>query len=217
MSTSGIHGRLAGRRSGRAGLALGTTTVLFVGWAQLGLAQPSPAASGNAGAVSLQAAPCRPTTTDPSVEAPEYAVQLGANPKPDGWWCQLPHPTELPTGFDGLQRSVAPLPKGQASYADLYWEKTPGSPTSDNATTMSSSVPKGRSPSHRGQAHGKTVAVAPGVKATLSTKSGTITLTWTLPRSGVPAYLAAVSTVQVSGSRLPQAVVVAVAKHVRPD
>ena len=48
--------------------------------------------------------------SDPSIEAPLYAQQKGASAKSDGWWCQLPHATQVPGGLVPLRRDSAPLP-----------------------------------------------------------------------------------------------------------
>ena len=58
--------------------------------------------------------------SEPSIEAPLYAQKKGASPKSDGWWCQLPHATQVPGGLLPLRRDVAPLPQNFAIYQTVY-------------------------------------------------------------------------------------------------
>ena len=68
----------------------------------------------------LQPVACAPMASEPSIEAPLYALKQGASSKSDGWWCQLPHATQVPGGLVPLRRDVAPLPQNFALYQSVY-------------------------------------------------------------------------------------------------
>src|SRR5579871_5738779 len=72
------------------------------------LAGPSVSAAAALG--PLRSVACTPMASDPAIEAPLYAQQKGASGKSDGWWCQLPHATQVPSGLVPLRRNSAPLP-----------------------------------------------------------------------------------------------------------
>ena len=96
------------RSSGRRFTAMGimSAAVSVVPAILLG---PPVGATGTLG--PLKSVGCAPLADDPAVEAPLYAQQEGASSRSDGWWCQLPHATQVPGGLLPLRRDVAPLPR----------------------------------------------------------------------------------------------------------
>lgn len=187
------------------------------------LAGPTPARAAGGG--PLRSLGCTPMRTDPALEAPLYAQQEGAGGAPDGWWCQLPHATMVPSGFREIRRSVAPL-------ADLYSEYTteygPGAARSVDGGSdtgpeilvtddVNSSVTPPAHLRYPPATEGRKVSLGHGVTATVSRQGGTTTVTWRYPVSGVPKYLRAVAQVTVSGSHESPSIVMEVARHVRPD
>lgn len=184
------------------------------------------AAAGASGTGSLHTLRCTPLSTDAPLEAPQYAQEEGASDVTDEWWCDLPHATELPTNYVELKRLVAPLTFPYALYSTYYGARGTKNPT----TISSSSQPHvtvtddvNSTPRRPGKlqypaaAKGKSIALAKGVSATLVTAHGADTVTWRYPTKGVPRYLQGVATVTVAGTGVPEAVVVAVARHVEPD
>jgi hypothetical protein len=186
------------------------------------MAVPGSAAANGSG--PIQKLPCTTMRTDPALEAPLYAQNEGADGAPDGWWCQLPHLTIVPSGYRQIIRSVAPLPNLYSNYETQYGlggadvthslGSGPGILLTDdvNSAVMVPShlrypaLPKGSS-----------VSLGHGVTAVVSRKGGTTSVTWHYPDHGVPKYLQPVVQVNVSGTGLPAAEVVNVARHVRPD
>ena len=64
---------------------------------------------------------------------------------------------------------------------------------------------------------GKKVQLSKGVTATVVTAKNSVRVVWRYPTRGVPRYLQGVATVTVTGTGLPAATVVAVARHVEPN
>jgi hypothetical protein len=163
--------------------------------------------------------------SDPAIEAPLYAQQKGASAKSDGWWCQLPHATQVPGGLVPLRRDSAPLANNYALDETVYASagtakeasiSTHGSPSlivevkvnSALAPSATARVPQFSS-AHK-------VVLKKGVTANVLTDSGQTDVSWAFTTAGVPKYLSAVSTVTVAGFGVPASVVIAVAKHVAP-
>jgi hypothetical protein len=156
--------------------------------------------------------------SDPQLQAPLYAQNDGASGSADGWWCQLPHATQLPAGFVPVVRSVAPLANDYALYSTQYGKHRNASAGPN--IVVSSDVESVQSPGrldYGPRSSGKTVVLHKGVKATVSSADGSVEVTWQYPTHGVPKYLRAVATVSVTGTGVPKSVVVAVARHVEPD
>jgi hypothetical protein len=184
----------------------------------------APSSAGASGSATLQKLPCTTMRTDPALEAPLYAQNEGANGSSDGWWCQLPHLTEVPSGFRQIVRTVAPLPNLYSNYETQYGPPTGGAAhvlgsgpgillTDDvNGAVMVPShltypsLPKGSS-----------VSLGHGVTAVVSRQGTTTRVTWRYPSRGIPKYLHTVVQVTVSGTGVPASEVVAVARQVRPD
>jgi hypothetical protein len=173
----------------------------------------------------LQTVRCAPKASDPPLEAPLYAQQKGASGKPDAWWCQLPHATQIPSGLVTLRRNVAPLPNGYAIEETIY---SPGG-TARDASISSNGPPaivvevklnSAVAPSttaHVPQfSSSKTIVLKKGIKASVLTSGGQTDVSWAYPISGVPKYLSAVASVTVAGFHVPASAVIAVAKHVKP-
>jgi hypothetical protein len=187
-------------------------------WLEAGRAEAS-------GVGPLHPLRCTPMSSDPALEAPLYAQEEGAGGGPDGWWCQLPHATEMPAGFVQLQRGVAPLANLYAVYSTNYGNRGSGGASIGSATKPGIVVSADVNSSVAPPAHlqyppaprGKKVVVARGVTGTMVVNGGSATLTWRYPTSGVPRYLRAVATVTVSGTGVTEGAVLNVARHVTPD
>ena len=163
--------------------------------------------------------------SDPAIEAPLYAQQKGASPKSDGWWCQLPHATQVPAGLIPLRRDSAPLPNNYALDQTVY---SPRGTAKDRSITLhgppavivevkvNSAVAPGATARVPQFSSARTVALKKGITANVLTSSGQTDVSWAFPTSGVPKYLSAVSSVTVAGFGVPASVVIAVAKHVAP-
>jgi hypothetical protein len=173
----------------------------------------------------LKSVGCAPMASDPSIEAPLYAQQKGASSESDGWWCQLPHATQVPGGLVPLRRDVAPLPNGYALDQTVYSSAgtakdlsitAHGPPAvivevkvnSVIAPTSTARVPQFSS--------SKKVVLKKGVTANVLSSSGQTDVSWAFPTTGVPKYLSAVSSVTVAGFGVPASAVIAVAKHIAP-
>jgi hypothetical protein len=207
--------RLAG-----VGLAAATAVLAF----SLG----PPAAVAGAAAASLgplKAVRCAPMASDPPLEAPLYAQQEGASPKSDGWWCQLPHATQIPGGLVALRRDAAPLPKSYAIEETVYSTagsardasiSTKGPPTIVVEVKLNSAVAPGPTDHVAQFSSPRTVTLKKGVTAYVLTSSGQNDVSWAYPTKGVPKYLSAVASVTVAGFDVPASTVIAVAKHVKP-
>lgn len=187
------------------------------------------APAGASAAVVLHPLPCTPLSSDVPVEAPQYAQEEGASGGTDQWWCQLPHATELPPQYKELRRLVAPLGFPYALYYSYY-----GVPTT-NRKTGTPTEPAGRTgvvvtvdwnstvqrqPTHLtypAPIRGPKVRVAKGVNGVVVVTKTQVSVVWRYPLSGVPKYLSGVATVTVTGTRVPRAVVLDVARHVKPD
>jgi hypothetical protein len=184
-----------------------------------------PAAVASAASGSLGPIHCTPMRTDPALEAPLYAQQAGANGSPDGWWCQLPHATMVPSGYRQVVRTVAPLADLYSDYTTQYGPTTgargAGRPNAGHEILVTDYVDSSVMPPTRlhypPPAKGSKVALGHGVTATMVRQGSTVSVTWRYPVHGVPKYLRAVAQVTVSGTGEPQSVVVGVARHVQPD
>ena len=184
---------------------------------------PSDAATANLGPLKSEA--CTPMAADPSIEAPLYAQQKGASAKSDGWWCQLPHATQVPGGLVPLRRDSAPLPNNydldQTVYSSAGTAKdtsitTHGPPGLIVEVKVNSAVAPGATARVPQFSSAHKVVLKKGVTANVLTDSGQTDVSWAFPTSGVPKYLNAVSSVTVAGFGVPASVVIAVAKHVAP-
>jgi hypothetical protein len=211
-----------GRRGVSGTLAALTTIVIaaVVGPTGAGAA-PSP--SVNVGA--LRPVPCKPLPSDPPLEAPLYAQNAGASPIADGWWCQLPHATRMLASFVAVQRELIPLPDLYGLYSTTYGPPATTEAQSSRATQSSiviapevnGAVTPGKIQRPPVPAGGRRVALAKGITATVVTKGRSVVVTWPYPSSNVPAYLRAVASITVTGTGVPESVVLEVAKHVKPD
>ena len=209
------------RSSGRLtamGITLAGLAVIPAVW--LG---PSVGASSNLG--PLKSVGCAPLAAEPSVEAPLYAQQEGASSKSDGWWCQLPHATQVPGGLVPLRRDVAPLPNNFATYQTVY---TPAGTAKDESITangppaivveanVNSAVAPGKTARAPQFSSSQKVVLEKGVTANVLTSGGQTDVSWAFSMTGAPKYLSPVSYVTVAGFGVPASAVIAVAKHVRP-
>ena len=208
--------------SGRWVLAMGimcavvpTVPILWLG--------PSVAATTTLG--PLRSVACRPMASDPAIEAPLYAQQKGASAKSDGWWCQLPHATQVPGGLVPLRRDSAPLPNNYALDETVYASagtakeagiSTHGSPFLIVEVKVNSAVAPGATARVPQFSSAHKVVLKKGVTANVLTDSGQTDVSWAFTTAHVPKYLSAVSTVTVAGFGVPASVVIAVAKHVAP-
>jgi hypothetical protein len=163
--------------------------------------------------------------SDPQLEAPLYAQQKGASGKPDAWWCQLPHATQVPAGLVPLRRDVAPLPNGYAIEETVYSPRgtakdisiSPNGPPAIVVEVKLNSVVAPSTTSHVPQfSSSRTIVLKKGVTAGVLTSGGQTDVSWAYPTTGVPKYLSAVASVTVAGFHVPASVVIAVAKHVKP-
>ena len=191
----------------------------------LGLGPPSAGAASVPALGSLQSAPCTVKAGDPPIEAPLYAQQLGASPRSDGWWCQLPHATQIPSALTELRRDVAPLPNNHALYETIFTPRglafgtslrTKGLPYLIVSEQVDSSIAPNRATHTPQFSSGPAIELKPGVRAYVSVQGNSTAVTFAYPSNGVPKYLFAVTYVTVSGANVPLSTVVAVAKKVRP-
>jgi len=173
----------------------------------------------------LKSVGCAPMASDPAIEAPLYAQQEGASPKSDGWWCQLPHATQMPGGLLPLRRDAAPLPQNFAIYETVY---TPAGTAKDDSITangppaivvevnVNSAVAPGKTARAPQFTSSQKVVLKKGVTANVITSGGQTDVSWAFSTTGAPRYLSPVSYVTVAGFGVPASAVIAVAKHVRP-
>ena len=100
-----------------------------------------PAAEAVASAVGpLHSLRCTPLPSDQPVEAPLYAQQEGANGATDGWWCQMPHATEVPAQFGELKSHHRPAHLSILPLLDLLRRGVQGrAPHSPGDTTSPAS------------------------------------------------------------------------------
>jgi hypothetical protein len=173
----------------------------------------------------LQAVSCAPLSSDPAIEAPLYAQRKGASGKSDGWWCQLPHATQVPGGLVALRRDSAPLPNNYDLDETLY--SPPGTAKDAGISAhgppfiivevkVNSAVAPGATARVPQFSSAHKVVLKKGLTANVVTDSGQTDVSWAFPPSGVPKYLSAVSSVTVAGFNVPASTVIAVAKHVAP-
>jgi hypothetical protein len=184
---------------------------------------PSAAATTTLG--PLQSVKCAPLAADPAIEAPLYAQQKGASGKSDGWWCQLPHATQVPGGLVALRRDSAPLPNNYDLDETVY---SPAGTAKDASVTangppalvvevkVNSAVAPGKTARVPQFSSASKVVLKKGVTANVVSDSGLTTVSWGFSTSGVPKYLSAVVSVTVAGFGVPASEVIAVAKHVAP-
>jgi hypothetical protein len=210
--------RSPGRRITAMGIMFAAVSVVPAIW--LG---PPVAATGTLG--PLKSVGCSPMAAEPSVEAPLYAQQEGASSKSDGWWCQLPHATQVPAGLVPLRRGVDPLPQNFAIYQTVY---SPTGTAKDDSITangppaivvevnVDSSIAPGKAARTPQFSSPQKVVLKKGVQANVLTSGGQTDVSWSFSTTGVPRYLSPVSYVTVAGFGVPASAVIAVAKHVRP-
>lgn len=184
---------------------------------------PSVAASTTLGPLKSMA--CKPLASDPAIEAPLYAQQKGASGNSDGWWCQLPHATQVPTGLVPLRRDSAPLPNNYDLDETVYM---PPGRAKDAAITangppalivevkVNSAVAPGATARVPQFTSAHKVVLKKGVTASVLTDAGQTDVSWGFTTAGAPKYLSAVSSVTVAGFGVPASDVIAVAKHVAP-
>ena len=195
--------------------AVPTVPVLWLG--------PSVAATTTLG--PLKSVACAPLAGDPAIEAPLYAQKKGASGKSDGWWCQLPHTTQVPDGLVALRRDSAPLPNNYDLDQTVY---SPAGTAKDASVTehgppalvvevkVNSAVAPGATARVPQFSSARKVALKKGITANVLSDSGQTDVSWAFPTSGVPKYLSAVVSVTVAGFGVSAAEVIAVAKHVAP-
>ena len=210
------------RSSGRRVTAMGIVVVAMSVGSAIWLGPPVGATSTLG---PLKSVGCAPMASDPAIEAPLYAQQEGASPKSDGWWCQLPHATQVPGGLVPLRRDSAPLPNNFANYETVY---TPAGTAKDDSITangppavvvevnVNSAVTPGTTARTPQFSSSKKVVLKKGVTANVLTSGGQTDVSWAFSTTGVPRYLSPVSYVTVAGFGVPASAVIAVAKHVRP-
>jgi hypothetical protein len=184
---------------------------------------PSVAATTTLG--PLKSVSCAPLSSDPAIEAPFYAQRQGASGKSDGWWCQLPHATQVPGGLVALRRDSAPLPNNYDLDQTLYSPKGTAKDASVTANgppaiivevKVNSAVAPGATARVPQFSSSRKVVLKKGITANVLTESGQTDVSWAFPTSGVPKYLSAVASVTVAGFNVPASMVIAVAKHVAP-
>jgi hypothetical protein len=210
--------RSSGRRVTAMGIMVAAVSVAPAIW--LG---PPVAATSTLG--PLKSVGCAPMASDPAIEAPLYAQQEGASSKSDGWWCQLPHATQIPGGLLPLRREVAPLPQNFAIYQTVY---SPAGTAKDDSITangppaivievnVDSAMAPGATARTPQFSSSQKVVLKKGIQANVLTSGGQTDVSWSFSTTGVPRYLSPVSYVTVAGFGVPASAVIAVAKHVRP-
>jgi hypothetical protein len=229
------HGRGvgAGRRSGddrafgavRRRLVALTVMVLTVIVAATLQWQPVAGAAAPASVGALRSVACKPLPSDPPLEAPTYAQKAGASPIADGWWCQLPHATWMPANFVAVQRTVVPLPNLYGQYTTMFAPPVAAGASTQPANRSSivvapevnGAVAPGKAVKPAAPPGGRKVALVKGISATVVSKGRSVMVTWPYPSSKVPPYLRAVASITVTGTGVPESVVLAVARHVKPD
>jgi hypothetical protein len=214
--------RCCGRRPlGRVAALLAVVLVLVTPALVLG----SPAGGATTNNVGrLLPISCAAVKGEPAIEAPSYAQTEGAGGQTSGWWCQLPHPTKMPSNLVASSRVVEPFTNTYASYATVYTLKGTAAtalagdgPSIVVAPYADSAVAPSKQLRYGSQPKGQTVALGRGVTATLVKSKKLVTVYWRYPRSGVPKYLRGVTSVTVTGTHVPVATVIAVAQSVRPN
>jgi len=210
--------RSSGRRVTAMGVMIAAVSVVPAIW--LG---PPVAATSTLG--PLTSVGCAPLAAEPSVEAPLYAQQEGASSKSDGWWCELPHATQVPGGLLPLRRDVAPLPNNFATYQTVY---SPSGTAKDESITangppaivvevnVNSAVAPGKTARTPQFSSSQKVLLKKGIQANVLTSGGQTDVSWSFSTAGAAKYLSPVSYVTVAGFGVPASSVIAVAKHVRP-
>jgi hypothetical protein len=207
-------------RRGASGLfAVLTVTLTVTVAGQTGAGAAAPSTVG-----SLRPAACKPLPTDPPLEAPTYAQNAGASPVADGWWCQLPHATQMPANFVAVQREVIPLPNLYGQYTTTFAPRVAGAASQTGnrssivvAPEVNGAVAPGKPVPPAAPPGARKVALAKGITASVVSTGRSVVVTWPYPSSKVPPYLRAVASITVTGTGVPESVVLAVAKHVKPD
>jgi hypothetical protein len=209
-----------GRRGAWGTLIVLTVIVAVTVPGETGAGAAAPASVG-----SLRPVACKPLPSDPPLEAPTYAQNAGASPIADGWWCQLPHATRMPANFVAVQRTVVPLPNLYGQYTTTFAPPMAAGESSQPANGSSivvapevnGAVAPGKTQRAAPPPGGRKVALAKGITVSVVSKGRSVVVTWPYPSSKVPPYLRAVASITVTGTGVPESVVLAVAKHVKPD
>ncbi len=208
------------RRARRLG-ALAVGASVAVTGALVGTATgPSAAATG-----SLRTIACTTLRSDIPLEAPLYAQKDGASAATDGWWCQLPHATKVPSGYVEQRRLQSPLLYPYGLYSTYYGPKsnsgqtfTPGDKGMEVTVDWNSTVQ--HAPSHLVYPKalpGRRVALGKGIAGNIVKAKHDESVTWRFPAHGVPKYLVGVVRVTVTGFDEPLGTVLAVARSVKPN
>ena len=225
------HGRGVGAgcqsRDDRSCGRLGTCTMFGVLTMILTVTASGQTSAGAASATvgSLRPVACKPLPSDPPLEAPTYAQNAGASPVADGWWCQLPHATQMPANFVAVQREVIPLPNLYGQYTTTFAPPVAAGSASGTgnrssivvAPEVNGAVAPGKTARPSAPPGARKVALARGITASVVSTGRSVVVTWPYPSSKVPPYLRAVASITVTGTGVPESVVLAVAKHVKPD
>lgn len=209
------------RFSGGRVIAVGIICAVVPAISSMWLGSP---VSATAALGPLKTVACKPMSSDPAIEAPLYAQKKGASPQSDGWWCQLPHATQLPGGLVPLRRDSAPLPNefdlDQTVYAPAGLAKDSSISTKSPAVIVEVKVNSSVAPSATARvpqfSSAHKVVLKKGVTANVLTDSGQTDVSWAFATAGAPKYLSTVASVTVAGFDVPSSVVIAVAKHVAP-
>lgn len=187
--------------------------------------QSGAGAAAHATVGSLRPVACKSLPSDPPLEAPTYAQNAGASPVADGWWCQLPHATQMPANFVAAQREVIPLPNLYGQYTTTFVSPVAAGAASRTgnrssivvAPEVNGAVAPGKPVPPAAPPGARKVALAKGITASVVSMGRSVVVTWPYPSSKVPPYLRAVASITVTGTGVPESVVLAVAKHVKPD
>jgi hypothetical protein len=131
----------------------------------------------------------------------------------------------MPSSFVAVQRELIPLPNLYGLYSTTYAPPTPTGAQSPGARQstivvapeVNGAVTPGKVQHPPTPAGGRTVALAKGITATVVAQGRSVVVTWPYPSSNVPPYLRAVASITVTGTGVPESVVLGVAKHVKPD
>ena len=220
----------ARRRTHRLAGAVGPLAAATAAAVCLSLFGPAAPAAAGPAIGPLHKLACTTLKTDQAIEAPLYAQQEGASGGTDQWWCELPHPTQLPARYTELRRLVSPIDYPYADYSTYYGLPGSAGPTATTVNvpgTIVVEVDWNSTPRRPGAiTYAKNpkaqkvirVNLAKGVTGTELVSKHSVAVVWRYPQKGVPKYLHGVSTVTVVGrADVPASVVVGVARHVTPD
>ncbi len=213
------------RRLCRTGTTVGTPALALGLALAIGLCSTM-AGTGVAGAATagpLRPLRCTPLSTDVPLQPPQYAQAEGAGGATDEWWCELPHATQLPASYVELKRLVAPLAYPYGLYSTYYAPRGSGSTAAAGQPVIvvtedaNGGVVRPGRLKYPATPSGKKIVLVKGVNATVTQSASSVSVEWRYPRSGVPRYLTGVATVTVSGTDVPESVVLGIARHVEPD